>query len=119
VNWAWSAKEIERFICAFDDPYRGASTFLFGRRLFLKNCRDAGRAESFHPIQAGLVFRRFHGGICVAVGHGAVTIRRVCDEYGNDVTDALKPGDRLHTPTTVLDAALEFRAVYTPSGLRA
>ncbi len=37
INWQWSTIDIIKFCNAFDKPYRGASTFLNGRRVFLKN----------------------------------------------------------------------------------
>jgi methionyl-tRNA formyltransferase len=53
LDWSWSAAEIERFICAFDDPYSGARTMLYGKIVKLK--------KVFANYQDGLAVRCMQG----------------------------------------------------------
>ena len=48
IDWTWPLQDIELFICAFDDPYKGASTFINGRRVFLKKCFSDFNDGRFH-----------------------------------------------------------------------
>lgn len=119
IDWSWRALDIERFICAFDEPYAGASTQLAGNRVFLKGCELAVEEEAFHSFQAGLVFRRSSEGMYVAATGGSLVVRRVLDQRGRDVLSEVRVGDRFHTPEDRLEHARTFRAVYTPRGLKA
>lgn len=118
INWAWSAAEIERFVCAFDDPYQGASTFIDGRRLRIKDCRKITSDGLFHPFQYGLVYRRTEAAIFVAAKEGALAIRVVRDDAGGDVMGGIAIGSRLYTPAECLERALRYKAVYLPKGLK-
>jgi hypothetical protein len=117
IDWSWSASEIERFVCAFDRPYPGASTFLSGRRLHLRGCHAEPTEGYFHPFQAGLVYRKSPGCVYVAARDGALVIESVTDEAGADCLDALRLGERLHTPRAALEEAMTFNAEYTAAGL--
>jgi methionyl-tRNA formyltransferase len=118
VDWRWEVDEIERFVCAFGDPYPGASTFLEGRRVFLHDARAEYGDGPFHPFLAGLVYATGATGVCVACRGGTLRVSRIVAEDGSDVTRDVRVGRRLVTPQGDLDAAMEFRAVYTSAGLR-
>lgn len=118
INWTWTVAELERFICAFDEPYEGASTFLKKKRVFLKNCRASPDDGSFHPFQAGMVFRKSEHGLFIATNGGTLLVRSVTDELGVSGSGRVHLGDRFHTPVPFLDSAAEYRAIYTPEGLR-
>jgi len=117
IDWRWSTDEIERFICAFDRPYRGASTFLDGQRLFLRECHAERVDGTFHPFQAGLVYRVTPEALFIATRDGAIVARDVQDEGGRRVVERVRAGQRLLTPQAVLDEALRFEAVYDARGL--
>jgi methionyl-tRNA formyltransferase len=117
VDWGLSPIEIERFICAFDSPYRGASTFLNGERVFLKNVSTSLQDGVFHPFQSGLIYRKSKNWVCVALSGGTLIVGDIFDEGNRSILDILKVGDRLHTPQSFLESALG-RAVYTPLGLK-
>ena len=117
INWQWDAKDIEKFIRAFDDPYAGASTFAGGRRVFLKKARLAAGEGEFHPFQAGLIFRTHGGEIFVAAAGGALAIKGAQDEKGKSMISSLKAGERLHTPTKYLEHAMEYSANYSTKGI--
>jgi methionyl-tRNA formyltransferase len=118
IDWSWSTEEIERFICAFDSPYKGASTLLKGRRVFVKSCSAEYDDGAFHPYQSGLVYRKSADTIFVATTDGAISIRSTQLEDGANGLRHVRVGDRLHTPGEQLDAALSNRANYDAQGLR-
>lgn len=118
IDWSWKAQEIERFICAFDFPYSGASTFLDGRKVFLRGARKSKKEGYFHPFLRGLVYRKNKNFLFVAVSDGAILINQVYDEKGNDLLPVVKVGHRFVTPNNFLDKALLFRAVYDARGLK-
>ena len=118
VDWNWTLKEIERFICAFDDPYDGASTFLNDKKVRLMKCHSSINDGVFHPFQKGLIYRITGGNICVATEEGTLLINEVLDEDGVDMKQRIRVGDRLYTPMKYLEEAKQFRAMYTPKGLK-
>ena len=118
IDWTWKLTDIECFIRAFDEPFRGASSFINGRRAFLKGgFADIGGGH-FHPFQSGLVFRKSEGLLMVATEGGALGITHVAGEDGQDLMGAIQLGDRFHTPRDLLEKALTYRAVFTPEGLK-
>lgn len=118
INWQWSAQEIERFICAFDEPYEGASTFFDGTRVFLKGASVQYEEGTFHPAMSGLIYRKYGSKVYVAVRDGSIVIDSVADENGSCIFDHIRTGERFFTPSNVLDAAYTFKAVYDARGLK-
>jgi len=119
IDWNWTLKDIERFICAFDDPYNGASTFLNGKKVRLKKCYSSFNDGIFHPFQKGFIYRISEDTIFVATEQGTLLVNSVFDENGVNINQNLRIGDRFYTPMKYLEEAKQFRAVYTPSGLKA
>jgi methionyl-tRNA formyltransferase len=119
IDWSWSAADLERFICAFDDPYAGASTYWNGQRVRLKRVfSDAGL--TFHPFQSGIVYRKTADTLWVAASGGGLALQSVSnDDDGLDCRAKVRLGDRFSTPAAVLEQAQEFRAIFLPSGLKA
>jgi methionyl-tRNA formyltransferase len=118
IDWSWGAKDIERFICAFDDPYPGASSFYDGKKVFLKKARTETSEGTFHPFMSGLVYRRTDRTVFIAVKDGSILVEEICDENGNDFMNIVKIGHRLVTPVQCLDDAKSFYAIYTTKGLK-
>lgn len=118
IDWSWSLAEIERFICAFDDPYAGASSYVGDLRVHIKKAFAQKKREGFHPFHAGLVYRGDARGLFVAVRGGTLLVKQVEDENGRDVLKTIKPGVRFYTPPEFLKAAFEFNAEYGASGVR-
>jgi len=116
INWEWNVSDIERFVCAFDDPYKGASTFIDDRRLRLKECYSITSDGLFHPFQYGLVYRKSAKALFVAAKGGALAVQDIRDDEGADQMGAISVGDRLHTPSEHLERAMRFKAVYLPGG---
>lgn len=105
LDWGMTAQEIERFICAFDNPYRGASTFLNGHRVFLKSVSLSSPDESFHPYQTGQIYRKSAAWVCVAVPGATLIIEDLRNEEGDSILAQVKVGDRFFTPLTQLERA--------------
>lgn len=118
IDWRWSLADLEGFICAFDDPYAGASTFMNGSKVRLKKCCTSYTDGVFHPFQTGIVFRANPEAIFVAAQQGTLIIGSVLDESGADVKGKINVGDRFWTPNEALDEARQFRAVYNAAGLK-
>lgn len=113
IDWRWSAREIERCICAFDDPYAGAQTSIEGNVVRLKQARLADDGERFHPLQYGVVYR-ITDAIYVACRDGGVRIGQVITS-GNRLP---RLGDRFTTTEDMLWSALKARVWYDASGAR-
>lgn len=118
IDWSLNVNFIERFICAFDDPYDGASTLLYDKRVFLKRVFTDYNDGSFHPFQSGIVYRKRVSSLFVAAIGGSLIINKVLDADGTDIMAQVKLGDRLYTPQEYLDKSRSFRAIYNPNGLR-
>lgn len=117
INWSWNSAEIEKFICAFDEPYIGASTFIDGTRVFLKNCQAKRSEGEFHPFMSGLIYRIYNNCVFVATKGGAIAIGKVLDKKGNNVIKSLKVGQRFYTPLKYIEEAMHFEASYDSEGL--
>jgi methionyl-tRNA formyltransferase len=117
IDWGLSAIELERFICAFDDPYRGAHTELNGKKIYLKKVCLSPSDGFFHSFQAGIVYRVSKSWICVAIPGSTLLIQEVKDENGLDILEKIKVGDRLITPANKLHESLQ-KIVYTPIGIK-
>ena len=109
---------MERFICAFDDPYPGARTTVNGdRAVRLKDCHASLSDGAFHPFQAGMVFRKSAGALHIALIDGSLIVRRVLSEDGANILKNVRLGDRFVTPVSALEKARTTRASYTARGL--
>jgi len=117
VDWSWKVTDLERFVCAFDEPYSGASTFVEGKRVHLRKACVDHNDGSFHPFQSGIVYRKRCGALFVAAVGGTLIIGEVRDNTGRDVIEQIRLGNKFYTPQEYLDKARSYRAVYTPEGL--
>lgn len=118
IDWSWALRDIERFICAFDDPYNGASTFLNGKKVKLKKCYTSYNDGVFHPFQKGLIYRISEGVAFIAAEQGTLLVNEVFDEKGVNIKQKLHIGDRFYTPMKLIEQAMQYRAVYSPAGLK-
>jgi len=117
IDWSWNSNEIYRFICAFDDPYPGSSTFLGKKRVFLKKSSINSNDSDFHPFMAGLIYRIYDDVVYIATRDKGIIIQECLDEEGNDIMDSLKIGQRFFTPRKYLEEAMIFNAEYDSDGL--
>jgi methionyl-tRNA formyltransferase len=118
IDWSWDTKDIESFICAFDDPYAGASTYISGRKVFLKKCKSDFKEGKFHPFQSGLIYKIYKGKIFVASKSGTLVIGQVLDEKKRNILQDLKVGQRLFTPIKYLEDARQTEIKYSAKGIK-
>lgn len=116
IDWNWDGEQIERFICAFDNPYKGAMTFVRGQRVRLKSCYKTDTDGIFHPFQAGIVYRKNMDSLLVATKTGTLIIGQVLNDNGESVFNNIRAGDRLYTTSDVLDGTIKKRVIYDSLG---
>lgn len=113
IDWSWSGEELERFICAFDEPYAGASTLLNNVRVHLKGATLDQTEAPFHPFQAGLITRiTATEGIVLATRSGHLKVRQVYTQDGQLLNAKLTLGERFFTPPEKITYAMQYRAHY-------
>ncbi len=115
INWTDGVIELERFICAFDDPYEGAKCFWNDQVVFVKKVCVDYQDQGFHAYQSGIVYRNNERWLCVCASGGSLIIEEIVDCDGTNLIQKIKVGDRLVTKTETLDGRLG-RVVYTPVG---
>ena len=118
INWSNYVEDIERFICAFDDPYKGAITYINDDKVRVKIVFSTKADGIFHPFQSGIIYRIMDGLVMVAANSGTLGINEIFNEKGENIISILKVGDRLYTPREKIEKALQYRAIYTPDGLK-
>ncbi|MBI5223482.1 hypothetical protein HY990_03595 [Candidatus Micrarchaeota archaeon] len=118
VNWNWETDEIERFICAFDDPYVGATTFVDGRLVRIKKAHSEFIDGKFHPFQAGIIYRIHNNAVFVATRSGSIVIKEILDENGVNITNQIKRGSRLYTPQKYIEDAMLTQIEYDTKGIK-
>jgi len=118
IDWNWDLSAIESFICAFDDPYEGASTYLNDQKVHIKDCFSEYGFGTFHPFQSGIIFKKSFEALHVAAVQGTLVINEINNEAGDSLFQDIRLGDRLHTPQDYLDRARRVRPVYTADSMR-
>lgn len=118
INWEWSAREIENFVCAFDDPYDGVATFINGQKVQIKDCFSESDGPTFHPFQYGVVYRKSNNTLFIAARGGTLVAHRVFVKGSKSKLPKIRLGDRFYTPQNVLDDVKQFRAFYNSQGLK-
>lgn len=117
IDWSIDASELDRFICAFDDPYSGAQTLLNDRVVRLKGAHINREDGLFHSFQAGLIYRKGNHWLCVCAKSCSLIIEEVYDDQGSNIFDEVRVGDRFITPLEKIETS-KSRPVYTPTGLK-
>jgi methionyl-tRNA formyltransferase len=114
IDWRWDAALLERFICAFDEPYAGAQTLWNGRTVHLKRAFANREDQSFHPFQSGIVYRTNKRWLCIAADGGSIVVEDLRDGKGVSVLSEVRAGDAFTTPPRNLQALgkrVEFGAL--------
>jgi methionyl-tRNA formyltransferase len=115
IDWSQSVEDVIRAIRAFDRPYAGASTTLNGHDVRIRGAQIADDDFTFHPFQAGLIYRKLGERHFVACADRGISIDKIDLEASSaDQKNSVRLGDRLFSPAVKLQAALEYRATYRP-----
>ena len=114
--------DLINFINAFDEPYKGASTFLdngnFGK-LYLKKVHLHGGDSSNHPYMSGIVSRHDNNWIVVSTkSKHMLLIEEILDSKGNNIIKDIKEGDRFYTPQQEIDKSRKTRTIFNSKGLK-
>ncbi len=122
INWDLDSYDLFNFINAFDEPYKGASTFLnngnFGK-LYLKKIHLHGGDSSNHPYMSGIVSRHDKNWIVVSTkSKHMLLIEEVLDKRGNNVIKDIKVGDRFYTPYKELEKSKITKTIFNSKGLK-
>ncbi|MDA7473158.1 formyltransferase family protein [Candidatus Pelagibacter ubique] len=114
INWNWNGEQIINFINAFDNPYSGAQTKYKNKTIHLKNCFYDNLDGNFHPFQSGIIFRITKNYIAISTQGGTLSVGEIYNENGSLISkNKFKLGERLFTPSKILENALETRVFYT------
>lgn len=119
IDWSWGGRDIQRFVCAFDEPYAGAQTMLGDQIVRLCDCDLDGNDGEFHPFQTGIIYRVTEAYLAVCTTGGTLLVKDLRDALGKVIPrSAVTVGDRLFTPRERLETALRTRVHYTTTGVR-
>ena len=122
INWDMDSYDLFNFINAFDEPYKGASTYLnngnFGK-LYFKKAHLHGGDSSNHPCMSGIVSRHDKNWIVVSTkSKHMLLIEEVLDKKGNNIINDIKVGDRFYTTKEELDKSKKIKKIFNSKGLR-
>jgi RimJ/RimL family protein N-acetyltransferase/methionyl-tRNA formyltransferase len=119
IDWSWSGPQIAAFCSAFGSPYRGASTRLNGRRIYIKRVKLIVESShpDFHPFCSGLIVRRLDDSFFIAVSGGLLKVDAYeFENEGNETVARIREGDRMFTDAVTLDRAIVFRPQISVDG---
>ena len=118
INWNMNSQNLYRFINAFDDPYKGARTYINDMEVRIKSVHLHGGEQGNHPFSTGLIYRHDKKWLVVStIDENMILIEKVFNNKNQNVIDKLKEGDRFHTPSIILDKSLTKKVKYTSKGL--
>lgn len=112
INWNWDTADIDKFICAFDAPYAGASTQINGHPVRVKKSRVELNDGPFHPFQCGLIYKIYNSDLYVATKQGTIIISEVNNNDNESVIDTLKNGDRFFTSAEWIEKGMTAKIEY-------
>ena len=105
IDWNTYISDIKKFICAFDSPYIGSSTYFKNQKVHIKSAYIEEEDIDFHPFQRGLVFRKSKNSVYVSCIGGALRIDQVISNNLNIISQ-IELGERFYTPFEVLGKSL-------------
>ena len=90
------------FCNAFDNPFDGASTYLSNSKVHFHNVIKINESFSFHPFQAGLIYRINDSEVYIAARKGGICVK----DLKADKSNKIRVGLRFVTPPEILFSAL-------------
>lgn len=103
INWDLNINYLSRFINAFDEPYQGASTFLYNQKVYIKKITPTEETNN-HPFLNGIIIRKTDQWIVVSCNGGSLIVEKVLNAKKN-ILKNVKIGDRFITPLNEMDKA--------------
>ena len=122
INWDMDSYDLFNFINAFDEPFKGASTYLNNKnygKLYLRKVHLHGGDTSNHPFMSGIISRHDKNWIVVSTkSKHMLLIEEVLDSKGKNIINNLKVGDRFFTPYKELENSKINKTSYNAKGLK-
>jgi methionyl-tRNA formyltransferase len=119
IDWSLDTFSLVNFINAFEDPYKGASTFINSKRVYVKKIQIHGGESVSHPYMSGLISRHDKDWLIVnTIDKLSIIIEQVLDQKGNNIINKLKSGDRFYTPLLKIENSKKDRIRYSTKGLK-
>ena len=119
IDWSMSGIELERFIDAFDDPYKGCLTKINTNKqtVRIKKVQLHGDETISHKYMRGLIVRNDLKWIVVAIDDkNYLLIEEVLDSKGKNIVNEFKPGDRFFTPEKNLEKQFSKKTMFNSFG---
>ena len=113
--------ELIRFINAFDDPYKGASSLINRKTLKIafKSAQLHGGEIVNHNFMSGIVTRHDNEWIIIALNSKySLIVEKIINESGENIIKKIKEGDRFYTSLEYLENAKKFRAFFDSKGIK-
>lgn len=111
INWNLTSIDLKNFITAFDDPYKGASTFLNSqknKRIYIKKVQLHGGEPYSNSFNPGTIIRNDLKWLVVSCnGNFKLLIEEVLNEKGENIISKIKVGHRFVTPDKFLFKSYE------------
>ena len=107
IDWGLEGEEIFRFINAFSDPYKGASTFLGKKRVFIKNTYFQ-KKKGLHSFASGLILNKTKNFVYIAVKNGIIKTNDISDSKGKLLLKKIEVGNRFITFKNFLENSKNF-----------
>lgn len=116
INWDWEPEDIVKFISAFDDPYDGAFSRLTNHnsKVYLKGATYYPSTYSFHPFQAGIIYKKDKFGIYICTRGGSILVSKVLGINNECFFEKIVLGERFYNTKEDLTKALSTRIKYSP-----
>ena len=108
IDWGLEGEEIFRFINAFSNPYKGASTFLGKKRVFIKNTYFK-KKKGLHSFASGLILNKTKNFVYIAVKNGIIKTNDISDSKGKLLLKRVEVGSRFITFKNFLENSKNFR----------
>lgn len=102
IDWSMDVDDLDRFIRAYGDPYKGANTFLSDAIVKIEDIEKSKNEPARHPEEIGNVLRKFQNYIVVSVNGGSLYIKKILKNNKN-IIDSIKSGDKFYTKLKYLD----------------
>ena len=117
IDWNMSAVEIERFINAFDDPYKGSLTLINNKKVRLKKVQLHSEKINSTSLTRGLIIKKEKKWLMVFLDDkNYLLVEEVLDDKGKIIFKNLKAGDKFYTPAKFLEKQFSKRIKYNNLG---
>lgn len=114
IDWRLGALDLERFVTAFDVPFKGALSIYKGREVRIKKVQAHENSSMNYPQFPGMVYFKEKDWLIVTTASGqSLIIEEVVDaKTERNLLPDIKLGERFHTPSDKLESAIATRVTF-------